>query len=86
MANEKRTIFMDAAGNVLECSMCDPTYAAEWAELNGYDHWDDMDRPDEKAKYVEPGDKFIKASGTLTKGAGKAALDAFVKPAQPVKE
>jgi len=79
MAGETRVAFMDETGAVIECSMCVPGTEAEWAALRGYSQWEDMDRPDGKAKYVEPGDAFTKATGDVVKGAKKAEVEAFLE-------
>jgi len=78
MADEKRFAFMDASGNILECSMCKPEFAANWAAICGYSDFEDMDRPDGKVKYVEVGDQFNKVAGSVRKKAGLAAVEAFL--------
>lgn len=79
MAGEKRIAFMDSEGNVLECSVCFPEYAPEWAAMHGYAKWEDMDALDGKVKYVAPGDKFDESKRQVVKDGGKAAFDAFVE-------
>ena len=77
MASEKRIAFMDAAGDVLECSMCLPEKAAEWSSLRGFDRFEDMDHVDGKLRMVERSDRVDVVARSISKGSGKLAADSF---------